>query len=237
MKNYTEHADVLAALAQADFGTLSEVRYAPTSFDPKDPGMSAFPYSRKDWDSARRALKTFSSRTVMVRLPLFWQVHAALHAACRSVSAAMYTNALNNAPVGMAAIQGIEVDTIVSEATAAELFAHDIQSAGVQKPISWLIIHKPDTEWTAPAILRKQGHVAQEAHLLPGIVLLEQCDAQITSKSNLFHLREDFVWDMSQDATCVSDNSPVPFTRYKLPFILIEIGSCSCGKLLYTKKI
>lgn len=233
MKQIMLHSDLVAALAHIDTSTLKNVRYSPTSFDPKDPTIALFPRPRSAWISAGRALALFKSQIVMARLPLFWQLHSPLHAECRGVSAAMYSNMQNNSPLGIAAVRELGVDTIVSDAKMAELFAHEMRDAGTQAPLSWIIIHSPQDEWNLSSNLIERS--AHEVHLFPGVVLLQQCEHVIATGKRLFHLSGDFEWTISDDTVVISGGGPFALDNYLLPFRLVESGICTCGDKLFTK--
>ena len=148
----------------------------------------------------------------MCSVPLFWQTLPSIHAASRAVGAAVLVCDPTNAPLAAAAISLAEADTIV--VASSDAFALSSYFSGKHIwPASWLLIHQATGAWEMPAPLRERMKVAQEIHLAPGVVALDQCEALMDSKLPHFH--------------AVLSN---------LPFALENAGVCVCGNDIFTKK-
>lgn len=207
-------------------------RVVPTSFDPDDPDLRAFPRLLSwQWSSCEDALKRFAPRVVMMRLPLFWQVEPLLHAACRSVPAPIFVNDADNMPVGEAAIRLAYVDTVVTDTADAFKFSSFLSDKKTWSK-SWLIIHRPDSSWDIPPSLG-DAQVAQEVHIFPGVPLLIQCaDLANVRSSALFHGSLEFKMDILTDRIAItgSNEDPVPLTNLEIPLRLKRNGVCACGE-------
>src|SRR3989338_10070080 len=72
----------------------------PSSFYPDDASMLAFPLPLSwQWSSCEKFLRERTSRSVMTRLPLFWQLEVLLHDACKAVGAPLFIRNPENMPV------------------------------------------------------------------------------------------------------------------------------------------
>lgn len=242
-------SDVLSG-PRTSFGQLSEAlerieaqipnipcRLFPTSFDADDAALRALPV-RPDWkwESCEAALRSLAASGVMMRLPLFWQLEAPLHGACRSAHVPIFVNDPENMPLGSAALKDGGVDAVVTTERDAFAFSLHLDEKNVPYP-SWLIIHEPRTEWRIPASLEaSDAKVAREVHLFPGVPALTQCEALHAAKEARFHACEEFIWEF-EDAPLLTSarESPFPLVRYAFPVSLRESGTCGCGKATYSR--
>lgn len=211
-------------------------RLVPTSFDPDDPDLHAFPRSINwRWASCERALRALgAARGVMMRLPLFWQVEVPLHAACRAVGIPIFVNEPENMPVGGAAIQNADVDAVITDRADAQLFAAYLAERGIRGPRLWIVIHRADdASWDVPAVLHQENQrVAEEVHLFPGVPILEQCALLMNFGAPLFHLSGGYSMEEVDGSALLSgaEDDPLPLLRFELPWKLSRAGICSCGK-------
>ncbi len=220
---------------------LKEVscRVVPTSFDPNDPDLRAFPRPLSwKWSSCEDALKRFAPRVVMMRLPLFWQVEPLLHEACRAVPAPIFVNDADNMPVGEAAIRLAYVDTVVTDTSDSFAFSSFL-SEKKTLPKSWIIIHRPDSTWDIPTPLRdaRETRVAQEVHVFPGVPILHQCAELSEKKEPAFHASAEFQIEVEKDRIYISGSTsdPFPLSRLEIPLALRETGLCPCGKKIFVR--
>ncbi|MBI5457495.1 hypothetical protein HY971_02095 [Candidatus Kaiserbacteria bacterium] len=212
----------------------------PTSFDPDDPELRAFPRPLQwKWASVETTLRAFCSRGIVMRLPLFWQIEPALFAAGQAVGTPIFVNDQGNMPVGAAAIRTANMDTVVTDSQDAFKFSSYLLEAGAQFPDAWIIVHPVSrNEWTIPAPLQNStAHVAQEVHIFPGVPFLEQCEKLAAKKELVFHLSEPYRLEMEGDATYLTSaaDDPLPLLRYELPITLVRGEQCLCGKRMVAR--
>lgn len=213
-------------------------RVVPTSFDPDDSKMRAFPRSINwRWVSCERALRAFNvERGVLMRLPLFWQMESPLHAACRAVGVPIFVNEPENMPVAAAVAAAGDIDAVVTDEEDARAFSKYLTEKNIQSPHIWLIVHPVDAPvWDIPAALREERiGITQEVHLFPGVPILEQCLLLWDKKSPRFHLTDGYFLEMGEGGTLLSGagEDPLPLIRYTLPGELYLHGHCPCGKVV-----
>lgn len=217
-------------------------RVFPSSFNPKDPDLLAFPRPiHWQWASCERILRFFGAQTVMTRLPHFWQLESPIHACCRNIGAPIFINEPENLALGAAAIVSASVDAIISEASVAAPFVSFLLERDVPLPALWLLIHKADArEWTVPLPLTQNGiTVAQEVHLFPGVPVLEQCPVLASGKKSLFHVSDEYEWEMRESETLITSVSDdlFPLHRLLLPISIHTAGECACGKTTVEKRM
>lgn len=210
----------------------------PTSFDPADPELRAFPRPLGwHWTSAERMLRAFGSHGIMMRLPLFWQLEPALFAAGQAAGAPIFVNDQDNMPVGAAAIKTASMDTVITDTQDAFRFSSYLSETGAQFPTAWIIVHPALLDvWEVPAPLREAGaRVAQEVHLFPGVPFLEQCEFLAANKDPAFHTSEVYTVETEGDGTYLTSagDDPLPLFRYELRRTLTESGECACGKRVF----
>jgi len=189
-------------------------RFVPSSFDPADPDFRAIERGGYEvWHSLARLIASAKVRGVMTRLPPFWQAMSPLHAACRERGVPLFLNDIANMPVGGLALKLGVVDAVVAEASDAMRFAEHCADAGVPAPVLWLIVHPASAPEWQPLRSRekKEGLVAHEVHLFPGVPVLEQCEHLAAADEPRFHRVE-------------------PQEDEALPFRLAQDGTCPCGK-------
>ena len=210
-------------------------RIAPASFDPHDPELLAFPRALDwQWRSCEDLLRAFGVHAVMMRLPLFWQVEALLHAACHAAGAPIFTSEPDNMPVAAAALRSVDIDCVVTAAPLAPAFADYLVEEHTTLPNAWILIHEVGaSEWTVPRALASCAHVGQEVHLFPGVPLLWQCAALAQKKEAVFHVSEEFRAELGADATRISntDGDLLPSYISEFPVTLVKSGACTCGRM------
>ena len=238
---HTDHETLLAILETAEPRIPDNgCAVAPTSFDPDDPELRAFPRPLNwRWTSCELALRAFKSSGIMMRLPLFWQVEPALFAAGQAAGAPIFVNDQGNMPVGAAAIRTASMDTVVTDTEDAQRFSSYLLKRGAQFPAAWIVVHPiSQTAWAIPAPLRRgAAHVAQEVHLFPGVPVLEQCEKLAARKEPVFHLSESYLFEVEGGATYLTSigDDPLPLFRYALPVTIAQGERCSCGKKVATR--
>ena len=222
----------LLAAAEASFVEVP-CDLSPTSFDPRDPGLAAFPRPLKwRWSSVERALILFRSRGILMRLPLFWQVEPALFRAGQTAGAPLFVNDQDNMPVGLAAIRDAFMDTVVTDAADAEHFARYLATTAVS-PRAWIIVHPLlAPQWQAPHF-PSTTLVAQEVHLFPGVTLLSQCAQLLSQREPLFHLEDR--WTLEENRITSVADDPLPLMGYTLGTKLAPQGTCACGKTILSR--
>jgi hypothetical protein len=213
----------------------SAMRVVPSSFDPHDPDLCAIPRPLTvSWNSYERALRKADSRTVLVRIPLFWQIESALRHACESAEVTICINEEANMPIGARAISSAGTHIVLTTAQDAQQFARYLIDTQKPLPSAWHLIHRMDRPWHTPDALRgSHARISQEVHLAPGISLLEQCDALGDRGEQLYHITELFSYH-NADRTYISSASgdPLALTNLQLPFLLSERSACDCGKTI-----
>ena len=237
----TTHAELLQILETiAPQIPNMPCQVVPTSFNPDDPQLRAFPRPLKwRWDSCERMFRAFKTSGVLMRLPLFWQVEPALFAAGQAAGAPIFVNDQENMPVGAEAIRIANMDTVVTDSQDAVRFSSYLSGAKTQFPASWIIVHPVSLDvWDIPAPAREEGtHVAQEVHLFPGVTLLEQCESLAEKKEPVFHASDAFQIETENSRTYVTSvtDEPFPLLRYELALSIVAKETCSCGKPEYTR--
>ncbi len=214
-------------------------RVMPSSFNPDDENLRAFPYYLAPrWDSLERALRESGSHGVMMRLPLFWQVESNLHHACRATDAFLFLNEPENMPLGAAALRLAEIDAVITDTKDAFAFSLYLSSNNSPLDFTWLIIHSADKDAVKiPEILLGRGaKVIQEVHIFPGVTVLEQCSHIWKDKSPRFHVSDDYILEKIGDKMTVTsaNDAPLPFFRYELSLRLSEEKKCSCGEKTFS---
>lgn len=214
-------------------------RVMPASFDPDDENLRAFPYYLAPrWNSLERALRESGSHGVMTRLPLFWQVESNLHHACRAADAFLFLNEPENMPLGAAALRLAEIDTIVTDKKDALAFSSYLGHNNFPIDFTWLIIHSAEQDAIKiPEILLRSGvKIIQEAHIFPGVPVLEQCSLIWKNKLPQFHASDDYILEKIGEKITITSasNIPFPFLRYELPLQLREVEKCKCGKQIFS---
>ncbi len=216
-------------------------RVMPSSFNPDDENLRAFPYHLSPrWGSCERALRESGSHGVMMRLPLFWQVESNLYHACRAANAFLFLNESENMPLGAAALRLAEIDAVVTDTKDAFAFSLYLSSNNSPLDFTWVIVHTADYgAIKIPEILLQEGaKVIQEVHIFPGVPVLEQCSPIWKDKSSFFHVSDDYILEQigNNDAITSANDAPLPFFRYELPLRLREEKKCSCGKQTFSIK-
>ncbi len=216
-------------------------RVMPSSFNPDDENLRAFPYHLSPrWDSCERALRESGSHGVMMRLPLFWQVESNLHHACRAADAFLFLNEPENMPLGAAALRLAEIDAVITDTKDAFAFSLYLSSNNSPLDFTWVIVHPADYgAIKIPEILLQEGvRVIQEVHIFPGVPVLEQCSPIWKDKSSFFHVSDDYISEKIGDEVLITsaNDAPLPFFRYKLPLELREEKRCPCGKQTFSIK-
>jgi hypothetical protein len=217
-------------------------RVTPSSFDPDDPELRAIPRSLNwRWTSCERFLRNVEARTVLLRLPLFWQIESFLHRACQAVGATILVNEVENMPVGAAAMHSANVNVVMTDTSDAGLFSTYLFEKDVEFPRAWFVVHRGDAEnWTLPQFLREtQIRVAQEVHLFPGLPVLDQCVMLADSKETSFHLSDAYIWKIGAEKTTITSvgNDLLPFVKFPLSFVLRTTGMCPCGKIIVERSL
>ncbi len=215
------------------------VRAIPSSFNPDDPTLMAFPHTAKlGWNSCERAIRKSVSHGVLSRVPLFWQTEPNLFAACQKAGALVLINDIGNMPLGAAAIRDAEIDAIVTDSNDALTFSSYLAKSGVPLGRLWIIVHSPDsTVWELPGTLRDNPvKVAQEIHLFPGVTVLEQCSVLQNKKESHFHVSDGYESEHDGDVLILSgcEDAPLPLLRYELPMPMQIRKVCTCGKTVFS---
>jgi hypothetical protein len=239
-QNYTtpqEYLRLLEAIEQVV--PARPCRVFPSSFDPQDPHQRSVPrplFSR--WESCEETLRTFGSRGVILRLPLFWQVEAPLHHACTAAKATLFVNDPGNMPVGAEAVRSAGLDTVLTDTEDAGRFASYLLNESRVLPPRWILIHRPDHAWVVPAALDAADRVAQEVHLFPGVPFLYQCPALIEKREPIFHSGGQYHIQIEEGETHITNREEfsLPLWRYRLPRTLAHAGTCSCGRVRYAQQ-
>ena len=206
----------------------------PSSFYPDDASMLAFPLPLSwQWSSCEKFLRERTSRSVMTRLPLFWQLEVLLHDECKAVGAPLFIGNPENMPVNGAAIVALNIDTVITSAEDIGAFAKHLSDRAIPLPKNWLIIYAPEQSWDVPpAFLSAHIRVQREVHLFPGVVILKQCTHGAASKKNHFHISDGVRIETrgSGSYLTVDTELPFPVTDFELPFSLRAKGICACGR-------
>lgn len=213
-------------------------RLFPSSFNPNDPNLTAFPRPFDwQWNSCERILRALDAHSVMARLPLFWQIESPLNAVCRKIGAILFLNEPENMPIGAAAIKSVPIHTVICEAEDARGFSLYLAEKNIS-PSAWFLIHRGDAaEWNIPDSIDIAESLAQEVHLFPGMPVLVQCASLIKKHSALFHISEEYAWEIAGDKTYISsvENIPFPLVKFELPFSLACREKCLCGKIIMAR--
>lgn len=216
------------------------LRWVPTSFNPEDAELRSFPIPRyAPWDTLAAFLTEHGSHGVVGRLPTFWQMGFALYRATRTAHVPLFTNEPQNTPLGAVAIRDAHLDTIVTEATDAHVFARYCESRSIPQPRLWYLLHRIDAlADTSLEHFAPEAIVAHEVYLCPGIRLLEQCTALQKESPALFHLDNTYTWELTAHTSLISATDvPIPFTQFDIGIVLTEHGVCPCGKTRYTRVV
>lgn len=214
-------------------------RLFPSSFDPNDELLRAFPRSFAwHWTSCEQALKSFGAQVVLMHVPHFWQLGAPLNTVCRNIGAPIIISDPANLPVGAAAVVSAGVNAVVCSARGASEFASFLAERGIALPPLWFLVHETAARaWDVPEALT-ESVVAQEVHLFPGVPILEQCTALVESKRSFFHFSDAYAWETRGNAACVTSigsDDPLPLFRFTLPFSFRVLENCACGKQVIEK--
>lgn len=213
-------------------------RVMPSTFNPDDPALCAFPYHKiAGWSSCEHIVRDSGARGVMMRLPLFWQVEPNLFAACHAAGAFIFINDADNMPLGAAAVRDAHIDSIVTDAQDAYAFSKYLLEKKTGMANTWIIVHDSHTS-IAPlphALEASHLRVAQEVHIFPGVPVLEQCTLLQKNKKASFHVSDSYEYETTKESLALTSNdaSPLPLVRYELPLPLYEEGQCACGKAIF----
>lgn len=230
------HEDLLRRV-RAFEPTIQETasRVLPTAFELDDVSLSVFPAPMDwTWASLLDLLRETASRGVLSRIPLFWQLESALHAVCAQQEAILYLNDAANMPLGAAALRGMHIDTVLTDAKDARTFSDFLSTSGVSVR-TWVVIH-PLTNLN-DAVPTPVEITAHEYHLFPGVPVLVQCARIAADKARRYHVAEGFVVERDGEASVISSlrAMPIPIEKYRLPALLRSVGACSCGKETFVK--
>lgn len=223
-------------LQRATYDVSVPVRFIPSSFDANDSDLRAIPRPFDwRWSSCEQFLRHFQVKTVMMQLPLFWQMYSPLRTVCEGI-APIYPNEPENFPIGGAAIQTGDVNIVIIQAQDAAFFAKYLRENAIPLP-SWIIVHRTNDAWELPEHIKESPHIAQEVHLFPGLPILHQCISLANAKTNSFHCSDEFAWSIGTVVTITSKNDIFALNQLILPFELEDRGQCQCGKNTFKKKI
>lgn len=229
----------ILAIAESRIPSMG-CRVFPSSFDANDPLLRAFPRPIGwRWVSCERALRFYGARVVMTRLPHFWQLESPVHAVCRNIGAPIFTNEIENIPVGAAAIMSADVNAVLSESTSSFAFISYLAERKIALPRIWMLIHSANTpQWDIPALLEHEAlNVVQEVHIFPGVPVLEQCTHLSQEKKPLFHVSDAYRLEQTGDRATITStgDDPLPLWKLALPFRIQEISVCLCGKKVFSR--
>ncbi len=231
----TSHEALLHLLQRAEKNiSKSPFRLVPASFNPLDPSLTAFPRPlQSEWQSLRLYLKVLESRAVMMLLPLFWQMESATYRVCRDSGLLFFVADISNTPVNSLAIDSLTIDTIITTTQDCQAVLSYLSTKQRNIPRSWVFVHSVDAvPQHIPPEFSTGTKVAQEVHVFPGVPILEQCGSLIERRAKTFHASDSYTWVFKSDRTLITSagDDPLPFIRYRLPFVAIEQGVCVCGK-------
>lgn len=206
------------------------VRLFPSSFDPDDPSLTALarPNTLR-WHTLSEWLTRVSARGVLSRLPLFWQTESIMHAACREARAFLYLNDASNMPVGLAAIEHANVDTIIATQDDAIEFSRFLASRGALVA-NWYIIH--DATARFPSVnLSLATSIRHDIHLAPGISALAECLNHCGATPARFHLVDGFsAMNFGDRIALHSDDGDLDVKEgLAVPFRFTAEPQCTCG--------
>ncbi len=207
----------------------------PTSFDPHDPLLTAFPRPLQwKWPALQRYLQTLQSASVMMLLPQFWQMQSCIHRECHDVAALLFIADIANTPIAAAATESLSIDTVITSTQDCSELLDYLSEKEMPAPRSWVFVHdanKPTPH--IPENLRETHSVVQEIHIFPCVPIFEQCGSLIQRHSNRFHTSEAYVWEFKDDRTLITSarEDPLPLLKYRLPFTAIQTDMCPCGKV------
>lgn len=213
----------------------SYYRISPTSFNPNDPQLRAFPRALEwQWRSCQTLLEAHKPKVVMMLAPFFWQIEPLLYHACQHAGAPIFVCQPDNLPVAGAAITNADVEAVVCPPSSAAAFSLFLLEKNIPFPKLWLTVHDAHApSWELPVGLgQKPATVGQEVHLFPGVPLLAQCNALATARQEEFHLTEDYAWVSKEGVVTITSTEVdlVPLQHYTLPFSLQKTGGCACTK-------
>ena len=145
-------------------------RFLPSSFDAQDPTLHGVEVPATwRWNSLEPQLKTWGSKGIMMRLPLFWQLETLIFEACHTAEASLFINDRANMPLGAAALKIAEIDTVVTDLADAEAFVAYLTEAKAPLPSFWFIVRTPEQATTPLSALLRPLTTAEETHRSPGI--------------------------------------------------------------------
>lgn len=215
-------------------------RVVSSAFSP-GPHMRALPLIDEwRWASLEEHLERFRPETVLLQLPLFWQLEPFVYRAARDAGAALCIVEPGNYPLDKAAMRFASVSTIIAEATEAAAIAGHVRAGQVGLLPHWILVHAADAmHWDTPDLLRGGVRVAAEVHIAPGVPLLMQCGHIVAAQSGHYHRCELFAWSGSLSSPAISTNSSFLFELkdFALPFALEDRGTCACGKRLVARTL
>lgn len=217
------------------------VRIVPSHFDGNHPDLRALPLpAAYAWRSCEQALRHFGSRYVMLRLPGFFQASSLVYACCKAVGAPLYPNEPDNLPIGLAAITAGSIDTVITTALDAGIYARTATEKELPLPRSWLIIHPLGTPLRlSEALASTSLMIAQEIHLFPCVPIFTQCAALMETRTSGFHLSDDFVLEEDGTSLLVSSKhrTDFPLFRYQIPRVVEPASPCSCGSITFAPRL
>lgn len=217
-------------------------RVAPSTFDANDPNLLVIPRPLDaHWKSGETIFRDMSSSGVIVRVPLFWQMHAMAHAASRAVGIPLAIHDPNNIPVAAVAIERAGLNTVVSELGSAQSLLHYLTEKKRAFPTTYVVIFPIDAVRNLSDVrqLAVIENVACEVHLCPTVPLLVQCIALANERKPLFHVSELFRPPEGATVTYVrsSGSDALMISEIRLPFGLRVVGTCTCGEKIVTSEL
>lgn len=223
------------SIGWAEYQSLSSYSPVPTSFDPDDAALRAFPRPLLwRWSSAEWALGAISPTIVMMRAPLFWQLEQPLWRAAQAHGAAIFVNDKDNMPLGRSAMAS-GADTIVTSAHDALAFSAYLKEKKVPFPRGWLVVHDIRERIDISDIHAGEAtHIFQEAHLFPGMPAFVQCDVLAHTRSSLFHIPDGCTLSVHpRVAFSGPTDDPQPLIDIHIQISIKEKDTCSCGRMVY----
>jgi hypothetical protein len=216
-------------------------RVVPSAFDPADPHLRALPLPAAwRWRTLEDHIKSFSPETLVLQVPIFWQLEPFAYLASSAAGAGICILEPQNYPLTKAAVRLASANAIVAEASEAAAIAEHLENTSTELPPYWVLVHAVDaSQWDLPSGLKSRAvRAAQEVHLAPGVPLLVQCEGIVAgAQESLYHRSDIFEWGGGLDAPSITNKAPLPFKLegFALPFSLEEAGACACGKRLLAR--
>ncbi len=212
----------------------------PSAFNPIDPNLRALPLASEwRWVSAQEHIKRFAPETVILQMPVFWQLEPFIYFAVRGAEAPICIIEPQNYPLDKAAVRFASANAIVAEAAEAAAITEYLHAGQIELPPYWIVVHAGDAvRWDTPPLLKnKKLEIAEEVHLAPGVPLLVQCDTIVAAQSGQYHHSDLFIWNDDHSAPAISTTGSLLFTLkdFALPFALEGKGACACGKTLLAR--